>query len=61
MQNGVTTVYVGAIYEKNVTTGVTTTYYFAGAQRLATPALHRRRLCAVHVWKAALHWLIADC
>ena len=33
---GVTaTVYVGAIYEKNVTTGVTTTYYYAGSQRVA--------------------------
>ncbi len=33
---GVTsTVYVGAIYEKNVTTGVTTTYYHAGSQRVA--------------------------
>ncbi len=33
---GVTsTVYVGAMYEKNVTTGVTTTYYYAGSQRVA--------------------------
>jgi RHS repeat-associated protein len=31
-----TTVYVGTIYEKNVTTGVTTTYYFAAGQRIAT-------------------------
>jgi RHS repeat-associated protein len=35
VQNGQTTVYVGAIYEKNLTTGVTTTYYFAGGQRVA--------------------------
>ena len=35
VQNGVTTIYVGALYEKNVTTGVTTTYYFAESQRLA--------------------------
>ena len=35
VQNGQATVYLGAIYEKNLTTGVTTTYYLAGGQRLA--------------------------
>ena len=35
MQNGQTTVYVGAIYEKNISTGEVTTYYFAGSQRVA--------------------------
>jgi hypothetical protein len=28
-------IHLGAIYEKNVTTGVTRTYYFAGSQRIA--------------------------
>jgi RHS repeat-associated protein len=31
----ITTAYVGAHFEKNVTTGVTTTYYYAGATRVA--------------------------
>jgi len=31
VQGGQTTAYLGAHYEKNVTTGVTTTYYPAGA------------------------------
>lgn len=35
VQNGQTTVYIGAIYEKNVSTGEVTTYYFAGSQRIA--------------------------
>jgi len=32
---GQTTVYVGAHYEKNVTTGVVTKYYYLGSQRVA--------------------------
>ncbi len=43
VQDGQTTIYPsaslragsGALYEKNVSTGVTTTYYFAGSTRLA--------------------------
>ncbi len=35
MQNGVTTIYIGAIYEKNLSTSEVTTYYFAGSQRIA--------------------------
>jgi len=35
VQNGVTTIYLGAIYEKNLNTNEVTTYYFAGAQRVA--------------------------
>jgi RHS repeat-associated protein len=35
VQNGVTTIYLGAIYEKNLSTGEVTTYYFAGSQRVA--------------------------
>jgi uncharacterized protein RhaS with RHS repeats len=35
IQNGQTTIYIGALYEKNITTGEVTTYYFAGAQRVA--------------------------
>lgn len=35
VQNGQTTVYIGALFEKNVSTGVVTTYYFAGGQRVA--------------------------
>jgi RHS repeat-associated protein len=35
VQNGVTTVYIGAIYEKNLTINEVTTYYFAGSQRVA--------------------------
>jgi YD repeat-containing protein len=31
-EGATSTVYVGAIYEKNVTTGVTTTYYYAAAR-----------------------------
>jgi len=34
-EGATSTVYVGAMYEKNVTTGVTTTYYYAGSQRVA--------------------------
>jgi hypothetical protein len=49
VQNGVTTIYVSPLYEKNLSTGEVTTYYFAGSQRIATPALYRRRFCAVHV------------
>jgi hypothetical protein len=49
VQNGQTTIYIGAVYEKNTSTGEVTTYYFAGSQRIATPALHRRRFCAVQV------------
>jgi RHS repeat-associated protein len=33
--NGVTTAYVGNHYEVNLTTGVTTSYYYAGNQRVA--------------------------
>jgi len=32
---GVTTIYIGARYEKNVTTGVATGYYYAGGRRVA--------------------------
>ena len=35
VQGGQTTAYLGAHYEKNVTTGVTTTYYYAGSTRVA--------------------------
>jgi hypothetical protein len=35
VQNGVTTIYLGAIYEKNLSTSEVTTYYFAGSQRVA--------------------------
>ena len=35
IQNGQTTVYIGAIYEKNLSTSEVTTYYFAGSQRVA--------------------------
>jgi len=35
VENGQTTVYVGAIYEQNLSTGVMRTYYFAGSQRVA--------------------------
>ena len=34
-EGATSTVYVGAMYEKNVTTGVTTTYYYAGSTRVA--------------------------
>jgi YD repeat-containing protein len=33
--NGQTTVYVGPHYEKNLTTGVVTRYYYLGSQRVA--------------------------
>ena len=33
--NGVTTAYVGKHYEVNLTTGVTTSYYYAGSTRVA--------------------------
>jgi hypothetical protein len=33
--DGQTTVYVGNYYEKNVTTGQVTKYYFFGSQRIA--------------------------
>ncbi len=32
---GVTTIYIGAHYEKNITTGVATSYYYAGGTRVA--------------------------
>ncbi len=36
IDNGITTtVYVGTLFELNVTTGVTSTYYFAGGKRIA--------------------------
>ena len=35
VQGGQTMAYLGAHYEKNVTTGVTTTYYYAGSTRVA--------------------------
>ena len=35
IQNGVMTIYLGAIYEKNLNTGEVTMYYFAGSQRVA--------------------------
>jgi hypothetical protein len=35
VQNGVTTIYIGPIYEKNLNNGEVTTYSFAGAQRIA--------------------------
>jgi len=30
-----TTIYIGAHYEKNITTGVATSYYYAGGRRVA--------------------------
>jgi RHS repeat-associated protein len=33
--NGQPTIYIGAIYEKNLSTTITTTYYFAGSTRIA--------------------------
>ena len=35
MEGSVTTVYVGGHYEKNISTGVVTKYYYAGSQRIA--------------------------
>jgi RHS repeat-associated protein len=35
VEDGQTTVYLGNTYEKNPATGVVTTYYYAGAQRIA--------------------------
>jgi hypothetical protein len=35
VEDGKTTVYIGNLYEKNVTDNAVTTYYYAGGQRVA--------------------------
>jgi len=56
-----TTAYLGALYEKNVTTGVMTTYYCAGNQRVATPAPHLQCAAGAGVRQAgAAYYLHGD-
>ena len=49
MAGGQTTVYVGPHYEKNVTTGTVTRYYFFGAQRIA-----------MRQGSSTLYWVLGD-
>jgi hypothetical protein len=63
--NGETILFVGAHFEVNTSTNEITKYYFAGASRIATPALHQTQ-CGANVRKyivpesMTLNYLLGD-